>query len=99
MSGLAAANVGIRDRGRIAPGYFADIVLFDAKIVADRADFGNAQAQAAGIPGAERPSAYADLDPALVVLALAWAVRDLVSWQSGELPGTWSSTVGGSPHH
>lgn len=48
---------------------------------------------AAGLPGAERPSAYADLDPALVMLALAWAVRDLVSWQSGELPGTWSSTV------
>lgn len=49
MSALAAANVGIRNRGRIAPGYFADVVLFDANTVADRADFGKAQAPAAGI--------------------------------------------------
>lgn len=47
----------------------------------------------AGVPGAERPAAYADLDPALVVAALAWAVRDLATWQAGELPTTWSSTV------
>jgi N-acyl-D-amino-acid deacylase len=46
---LAAGNVGIRDRGRIAPGYFADLVLFDPATVADRADFGRAQAQAVGI--------------------------------------------------
>jgi N-acyl-D-amino-acid deacylase len=49
MSSLAAANVGIRDRGRIAPNYFADLVLFNVATVADRADFGNAQAQAVGI--------------------------------------------------
>jgi N-acyl-D-amino-acid deacylase len=49
MTTLAAANVGIRNRGRIAPGYFADLVLFDPALVADRADFGNAQAQAVGI--------------------------------------------------
>ena len=29
MTSLAAANVGVADRGRIAPGYFADLVLFD----------------------------------------------------------------------
>ena len=49
MSSLAAANVGITNRGRVAPGYFADLVLFDPASVADRADFGNAQAQAVGI--------------------------------------------------
>ena len=49
MSSLAAANVGIQNRGRIAPGYFADLVLFDPAVVADRADFGNAQRQAVGI--------------------------------------------------
>jgi N-acyl-D-amino-acid deacylase len=49
MSSLAAANAGIPDRGRIAPGYFADLVSFNATTVADRADFGKAQAQAAGI--------------------------------------------------
>ncbi len=49
MSSLAAANVGIVSRGRIAPEYFADLVLFDPASVADRADFGSAQAQAVGV--------------------------------------------------
>ena len=49
MSSLAAANVGIVDRGRVAPGYFADLVLFDPATIADRADFGSAQAQAVGV--------------------------------------------------
>jgi len=49
MSSLAAANVGLRSRGLIAPGYFADLVLFDPMTVADRADFGRAQAQAVGV--------------------------------------------------
>ncbi|HUQ84077.1 MAG TPA: D-aminoacylase [Gemmatimonadaceae bacterium] len=37
MTSLAAAHVGIADRGRIAPGMFADLVLFDPATVADRA--------------------------------------------------------------
>jgi N-acyl-D-amino-acid deacylase len=49
MSTLAAANVGLVNRGRVAPGYFADLVLFDPATVADRADFGSAQAQAVGV--------------------------------------------------
>lgn len=49
MSSLAAANVGIVGRGRIAAGMFADLVLFDPAIVADRSDFGSAQAQAVGV--------------------------------------------------
>ena len=49
MSSLGAANVGLRNRGGIEPGYFADLVLFDPAVVADRADFGKAQAQATGI--------------------------------------------------
>jgi N-acyl-D-amino-acid deacylase len=49
MSSLAAANLRLRNRGLVAPGYFADLVLFDSAVVADRADFGKAQAQAVGI--------------------------------------------------
>jgi bacteriocin biosynthesis cyclodehydratase domain-containing protein len=33
------------------------------------------------------------VDTALATLALAWAVRDLVSWIEGERPSTWSATV------
>ncbi|MEO5854072.1 MAG: TOMM precursor leader peptide-binding protein [Nocardioides sp.] len=32
-------------------------------------------------------------DPALTMLALAWAVRDLVSYVEGDRPATWSATV------
>jgi N-acyl-D-amino-acid deacylase len=34
---LAAAQIGLKDRGRIAVGYKADLVLFDPKTVIDRA--------------------------------------------------------------
>jgi N-acyl-D-amino-acid deacylase len=37
MTSLAAAHMNIKDRGRIAPGMFADLVLFDPATVADRA--------------------------------------------------------------
>jgi hypothetical protein len=32
-------------------------------------------------------------DPVLLQLAVAWAVRDLVSYVEGDVPATWSSTV------
>lgn len=49
MTSLAAAHVGLSGRGTIAPGFAADLVLFDPASVADRADFGHAQDIAAGI--------------------------------------------------
>ena len=49
MSSLAAANTGLARRGLVAPDSFADLVLFDPAVVADRADFGNAQAPSIGI--------------------------------------------------
>ena len=49
MSSLAAQNVGIAHRGVIEPGYFADLVLFDAAMIADRATFDDPQAVATGV--------------------------------------------------
>ena len=37
MTSLAAEHMGIKDRGRITPGAFADLVLFDPAAVIDRA--------------------------------------------------------------
>lgn len=37
MTGLPAGNLGLRDRGRLAPGFAADIAVFDADRIGDRA--------------------------------------------------------------
>ncbi|MBS0363280.1 MAG: amidohydrolase family protein [Proteobacteria bacterium] len=39
LSGLPAANLGLKDRGLLKAGYFADIVVFDPDAVADRATY------------------------------------------------------------
>ena len=40
-----------------------------------------------------RPPILEPRDPALMALAVAWAVRDLVSFVDGHEPATWSATV------
>jgi N-acyl-D-amino-acid deacylase len=49
MSGLPAAEFGLTGRGKIAEGNYADIVIFDAETVIDRADFTHPTEAAAGI--------------------------------------------------
>ena len=39
MTGLPASNVGLKNRGLVREGYFADITIFDPKTVIDRATF------------------------------------------------------------
>lgn len=41
LSALPCENLGIAKRGKLQPGYFADIVLFDPNTIADHATFEN----------------------------------------------------------
>jgi N-acyl-D-amino-acid deacylase len=49
MTGLTARNFGLKDRGTLRPGGFADVTLFDPATVADRATFKEPTTPSAGI--------------------------------------------------
>ena len=49
MTGLAADALGLQDRGRVVPGAVADLVLFDASRVADRATYERPAQAAVGV--------------------------------------------------
>ncbi|HMF58221.1 MAG TPA: D-aminoacylase [Pyrinomonadaceae bacterium] len=49
MTSLPASRVGLRDRGTLREGYFADITIFDPRTVSDRATFENPNQYPEGI--------------------------------------------------
>jgi N-acyl-D-aspartate/D-glutamate deacylase len=49
LTSLAADRMGIKERGRIAPGTFADIVIFDPAQLADRSTLAAPEAPPAGV--------------------------------------------------
>ena len=49
LSGRTAARHGLGDRGRVAPGYAADLIVVDPDRVADRADYADPRRLAQGI--------------------------------------------------
>jgi dihydroorotase/N-acyl-D-amino-acid deacylase len=49
MSGAVAARLGLRDRGLLRPGCYADVVIFDAETITDRASFEDAHQLSTGI--------------------------------------------------
>jgi N-acyl-D-aspartate/D-glutamate deacylase len=49
MTGAVADNLGLKDRGYLKPGFYADLVVFDPKTVADRTTWLSPQEFPAGI--------------------------------------------------
>lgn len=49
LTSLPADNLSLKDRGRLKEGYFADIVIFDAETIADRATYADAAQLATGV--------------------------------------------------
>lgn len=49
MTSLPAERFGLTSRGRLSPGAYADMVVFDAEAIADRATFDDPTAAAEGI--------------------------------------------------
>ncbi len=49
MTSLPAAKLGLKDRGALAPGKKADLVLFDAEMISDRATYEDPNQYPAGI--------------------------------------------------
>ncbi len=49
MTSLPAANIRIRDRGRLAAGYYADVVVFDPETITDHATFAEPHQYATGV--------------------------------------------------
>jgi N-acyl-D-amino-acid deacylase len=50
MTGMSAARVGLKDRGVLREGAFADITIFDPQTVRDRSTFENPNQYPEGIP-------------------------------------------------
>ena len=49
MTSQPASNLALKDRGRLALGYFADVVVFDPATVADRATYETPHQLAVGV--------------------------------------------------
>lgn len=49
LTSLPAANIGIRDRGQLTAGYYADIVVFDPETVTDHATYEKPHQYATGV--------------------------------------------------
>ena len=49
MTSLPAENIGIRERGRLAEGFFADVVVFDPATIQDHATFEDPHRYATGV--------------------------------------------------
>jgi N-acyl-D-amino-acid deacylase len=49
LASLPAANLGLKDRGALKPGYYADLAVFDPAAIRDNATFASPQLYATGM--------------------------------------------------
>ena len=49
LAALPAENLGLKQRGRLQPGYLADVVIFDPATIQDHATFDNPRQYATGV--------------------------------------------------
>ena len=49
LTTLPATNLGIKERGALKPGYYADVVIFDPATIADHATFEKPHQYATGV--------------------------------------------------
>jgi len=49
LTSLPASNLSLKNRGRLAPGFFADIVVFDPATISDHATYDNPAQLATGV--------------------------------------------------
>jgi N-acyl-D-amino-acid deacylase len=49
LTSLPANNLKLHDRGRLVPGYFADVVIFDPKTIQDHATFDKPHQYSTGV--------------------------------------------------
>ena len=86
MTSLPAATIGLGDRGRVAQGFAADLVLFDPASVTDNATWETPAALATGIEHVLIGGAFAVQDGRPANLRLGRVLRR----QSGQPPARLS---------
>ncbi len=79
LTSLPADNLRIRDRGRLTPGHFADVVVFDPRTIADRATYEQPHQYAVGVRDVWvngvrvlKDGAHTDAKPGRVVRGPGW---------------------------
>ncbi len=95
LTSLPASNLGIRGRGELRPGFFADVVVFDPAEITDHATFEDPHQYATGVRhvfvnGSQvlRDGEHTGATPGRVVRGPGW-----VGWRDGALPPLPGSAV------